>query len=280
MGAAGGSTPQIMGILNVTRDSFSDGGRYLEPAWALAHARQLLADGADIIDVGAESTHPDAESVPAEEEIRRLTPVVQKLRELGARVSVDTYKPAVMRHVLRLGVEFINDVTALRDPAAVAAVRDSQVKLILMHSTATGPQAERRPVGPQGMVERILAFFERRIAELEQAGIRAERLILDPGMGLFLSSDPQTSVRVLRELSRLSVLGRPILVSVSRKGFLADLLGPPHRLPAQRGAATLAAELWAAQKGVAYIRTHDVQALRDALRIWQLLQAVPQEIQK
>ena len=134
---------QILGILTITRDSFSAGGWYLAPARALAHARQLVADGADIIDIGAESTHPAAEDVPAAEEIARLVPVIAALRADGVRVSVDTYKPAVMRAVLDLGVELINDVTALREPDAIAAVRDSSARIILMHSTASGARAER-----------------------------------------------------------------------------------------------------------------------------------------
>lgn len=181
---------KILGILNVTRDSFSDGGRYLHADAAVAHARQMVADGADIIDIGAESTHPDAEDVSANEEIARLTPVIERLKAAGIHVSVDTYKPAVMWHVLGLGVDFINDVTALRDPKAVAAVREADARLIIMHSTASTARAQRVEVDPVAVIDRIVAFFKRRVRELEQAGIARERLILDPGMGMFLGSNP------------------------------------------------------------------------------------------
>ena len=264
---------QILGILNITRDSFSDGGRYLQPDRALAYAHRLIADGAKFIDVGAESTHPDAEDVSAEEELARLTPVIAALRADGVRVSVDTHKPEVMRAVLTLGTELINDVTALRDPAAVAAVRDSSARIILMHSISAGARAERRDADTPNMVEQILAFFRCRIAELETAGIARERLILDPGMGLFLGRDPAASLIVLQNLDRLAALRLPLCVSTSRKSFIGAVLAAPGapRPVDQRGAGTLATELWAAQHGVEYIRTHDVRALRDALTMWRAI---------
>ena len=274
---------QLIGILNVTRDSFSDGGRFLDPEAALEHARQLVADGADIIDVGAESTHPDAEDVPAEVEIERLTPVIERLKADDVRVSVDTHKPAVMRQVLALGADLINDVTALCDPEAVAAVRDSDARLVIMHSRASGARAERRMAtppsrltwpldkrpchSPETIVDEIVAFFERRVAELTAAGIARERLILDPGMGFFLSPFPEDSLAVLRELERIVALGLPVCVSTSRKSFIGSVLGGEGtpRPVAQRGAGTLATEVWAARHGAAYIRTHDVRALHNAL---------------
>jgi dihydropteroate synthase type 2 len=259
--------PRIVGIVNVTRDSFSDGGEFLDPDAAVARARQLIADGADIIDVGAESTHPDAEDVTAQQEIARLTPVIERLKRAGAALSVDTHKPAVMRHVLAMGVAYINDVTALRDPEAVAAVRDSGARLIIMHSRASGARATREEADPATIVGEIIRFFERRIAALAAAGIARQRLILDPGMGFFLGSNPQASLAVLRDLDRLRGLALPILISTSRKSFIGSVLGGAEapRPVAERGAGTLATELWAAQHGVAYIRTHDVRALRDAL---------------
>ncbi len=268
---------RILGILNVTRDSFSDGGRYLSPEAALARARQLLADGAAIIDVGAESTHPDAEAVSTDDEIARLTPVVRALKAEGATVSVDTHKAAVMRAMIALGADFINDVAALRDPAAVAAVRDTDARLILMHSTAATARAERQDVAADTIVERVLAFFEQRLAELDAAGVARDRLILDPGMGFFLGRDPAVSVAVLRNLSRLQALGLPVCVSTSRKSFIGALLGSPARpRPVdQRAAGTLATELWALAQGVDYIRTHDVRALHDAATLWNAIAARP-----
>lgn len=272
---------QILGIVNVTRDSFSDGGRFLTPATAIAHARRLLAEGADIIDVGAESTHPDAEDVSAEEELRRLVPVVTELKAAGVTVSVDTYKPAVMAALLPLGVDLINNVTALRDPQSVRVLRDSTARVILMHSIATTARATRQDVAPEEIVARIDAFFERRLAELEAAGIARERLILDPGMGFFIGRDPAVSLTVLREIAALRRFGRPLCICTSRKSFIGELVGTPGapRPPAERGAGTLATELWAAQQGVAYIRTHAVGALRDAWRMWQVLRPSDQSAQ-
>jgi len=270
---------QIIGIVNVTRDSFSDGGRYLNAPAAVEHARRLLAEGATIIDVGAESTHPDAEDVPAAVQIERLTPVVAALKTAGASVSVDTYQAEVMRVMLALGVDYVNDVTALRDTAAVAAVRDSDVRLIIMHSTCASARAQRQSVAPTTIVARIEAFFAERIAELEAAGIRRERLILDPGMGFFLGSDPQVSLEVLRNLRRLKAFGLPVCVSTSRKSFIGAMLGTPQqpREVARRGAGTLATELWALSQGVDYIRTHEVAALRDAVTIWEALANGPRD---
>ncbi|NLG43277.1 MAG: dihydropteroate synthase [Phycisphaerae bacterium] len=265
---------QILGILNVTSDSFSDGGRFFDTADAVAHGRQLIADGADIIDIGAQSTNPDAEYITAQQELERLTPVVEQLKTEGFRISVDTFRPQVMRAMVAAGAEFVNDVTALRDPEAVAAVRDCGARVILMHSTAAAARAERAEVSAAGMVDRILAFFERRLAELEAAGIEREKLIIDPGMGLFLSRDPQASLAVLRELPRLARFEAPILVSTSRKGFIGDLLARGgQRVPAaERGAGTLATELWAVLHGAAYIRTHEPRPLREALRVWRAIE--------
>ena len=259
----------IVGIVNVTRDSFSDGGKFLDPAAAVAQARQLVADGADVIDLGAESTHPDSEDVSAEEEIARLAPVIEGLKADGTCVSVDTCKPVVIRHALTLGVDFINDITALRDPDSVAAVRDAGARLILMHSRASAARAERSEADPATIVDEILRFFEQRIATLTKAGIDRQRLIIDPGMGFFLGSNPEASLAVLRHLERLHTLDVPILVSTSRKSFIGAVLGGQNtpRSVRERGAGTLATEIWAAQRGVAYIRTHDVHALRDALTV-------------
>lgn len=268
---------QILGILNITRDSFSDGGRHLSSETALAHARQLLADGAAIIDVGAESTNPDAEAVSPEEEIARLTPVVRVLKAEGAAVSVDTHKAAVMRAMIALGADFINDVTALRDPEAVAVVRDADTRVILMHSTAVTARAERQDVAAGTIVARVRAFFEQRLAELETAGIALSRLILDPGMGFFLGRDPAVSLAVLRNLPLLRALGRPVCLSTSRKSFIGALLGSPAqpRPVDQRAAGTLATELWALAQGVDYLRTHDVRALHDAAKLWNAIAARP-----
>lgn len=265
---------KVLGILNVTRDSFSDGGRFLDPPTAIAHAERLVRDGAWAIDVGAESTHPDAEHISADEEIGRLERVVPALKQRGMRVSVDTYRPAVMRRVLAWGADLINDVTGMRSEDNIDAVRASACRIIVMHSISRGPHAERgggedAACGPDAIVDTVLVFFRDRVAALTAAGIARERIILDPGMGFFLGSNPETSFTVLRELPRLRELGLPLLVSTSRKSFIGAALaheGAP-RPPAERGAGTLATELWAALQGVEYIRTHDVRALRHGLAI-------------
>lgn len=289
---------QILGIVNLTRDSFSDGGRYLDAECALAHARRLVADGADLVDLGAESTNPDGESVSANEEIRRLTPVAAALKRDGVAVSIDTYKPSVMQAMLALGVDVINDVTALGDPASIEVLRGSTCRIIVMHSTSSGPRAERADVPADTIVDRILAFFDARIAMLVAAGIARERLILDPGMGFFLGRDPRASLTVLKALDRLRRFGLPLCVSTSRKSFIGAVLGsacagvPPGRQDPplgavrpdqggpgtglrpvdQRAAGTLASELWALTHGADFIRTHDVRSLRDAERTWRAIE--------
>lgn len=273
---------RVLGILNLTRDSYSDGGRYLKPDAAIAHARRLRADGAAWIDVGAESSHPDAEAVPAAEEFARLAAVIPTLKADGATVSVDTSKPDVMRSVLALGADAINDIRGFRDPAAVDAVRASNARLICMFNrTAADPSGRARrhaaaaDPAPAALLNEIERFFEERLAALAAAGVARERIILDPGMGFFLGGDPALSCTVLRELPRLQRFGRPLCVSPSRKSFIGALLAGPDgpRPVAERGVGTLAAELWAAAQGVAYIRTHDVRALADGLRMQAAIRA-------
>lgn len=265
---------EIFGILNVTRDSFSDGGRFLEPELALARGLELSEGGADVVDVGASSTHPDAEDVSAAEELRRLAPVVAGLLERGVRVSVDTWQPEVVAWAAALGVDFVNDVTALSDPRSVAALRGARCRVVLMHSTSGRPRAERAGGLEQGSdpVAVVLASLEPRLAELAGAGIARERLVVDPGMGFFLSSAPGPSLSVLRGLRRLRALGRPLLVSTSRKSFLGAVTGAPV---GARGSATLASELWAWREGADFIRTHDPRALREAVAVWEAIEAAP-----
>jgi dihydropteroate synthase type 2 len=246
------ASTSILGIVNVTRDSFSDGGRFLDPQAALEQARRLVAQGADVIDLGAESTHPDAESVPAEVEIERLTPIVQALRADGVAISIDTYKPLVMRAMLDLGVQYINDVTGVRSAESAAVLRDADVRVIVMHSRSSAARAERRPVDPATIVDEILAFLRQRLDTLTDAGIDVGRLILDPGMGLFLGNDARASLTVLAELPRIVALGPPVLVSTSRKGFIGEVLGSggASRPAAERLYGTLVTEILAVQRGV------------------------------
>ncbi|MBL8728784.1 MAG: dihydropteroate synthase [Planctomycetes bacterium] len=264
----------IFGIVNVTRDSFSDGGRFLEPAAALAQAERLLTDGADVIDVGAESTHPDAEDVDEDAEIRRLTPVVQGLLARGANVSVDTCKPAVMAAMTALGVHWLNDVHGFRTPAALAtaAAAPPHVRFVVMHSRSAAARAERRAHGAGTLLAELHAFFAERLAAFRAAGVAPERLAFDPGMGFFLGSGAQPSLTVLRHLDELRRFAVPLLVSVSRKSFLGEVTGRPV---AERGPGTLAAELWAARHGADFVRTHDVAALRAGIAVERAIAAAP-----
>lgn len=258
--------PEIFGIVNVTRDSFSDGGRFLAADAALEHAEQLLQDGADVLDIGAESTHPDAEDVSDVEEVRRLEPVVGPLVAQGATVSVDTTKPRVMRAMVELGARWINDVNGFRDEDAMQVVADAPeaVRFVVMFSRSQGPRADRRDHASEGLLGDLRAFFDERQRMFAAAGVSRARVVFDPGMGFFLGRGALPSLTVLRHLHPLCESHGPLLVSVSRKSFLGEVTGSPV---AHRGPGTLAAELWAAQQGAAYVRTHDVKALRDALAV-------------
>lgn len=262
-------TPRILGVVNVTPDSFSDGGLFLDPERAAARAREHWHAGADWVDLGPASSHPSAPETPAEEEIRRLAPVLDRLRGRERQLSVDSFRPETQRYALARGVGMLNDVRGFPDPGLYPELAAADCLLVVMHAVAAG---ERAPT-PQALPARIEHFFQARMDALEKAGVARERLVLDPGMGFFLSSDPRFSLAVLRALATLRErLAVPILIGVSRKGFLGELTG---RAVAERGAATLAAELFAAAQGVDFIRTHDVRALRDALRVHEALSEDP-----
>jgi dihydropteroate synthase type 2 len=257
--------PQIFGILNITPDSFSDGGRFLAPEAALAQAAKLMQDGADALDIGGASSNPDSARVPAEVEIARLAPVVAKAKTEGWPVSIDSFAPETQAWALKQEVRWLNDIRGFPEPALYPALAASGKTLIVMHSVQGGP-ATRADVDPATIMGRIFGFFDARVAALTGAGVRRENLILDPGMGFFLGSDPEVSLTVLRRLPELKArYGLPLLVSVSRKSFLRKLAGRPAEAA---GPASLAAELYAALNGADMLRTHDPAALRDALTIW------------
>ena len=263
--------PFIVGILNLTEDSFSDGGRYLDPAAAIAQARRLVEGGADIVELGAAASNVAAKPVSAEEEIRRLTPVIEALRRDGVTVSIDSFKSEVQRFALMHGVAYLNDIQGFPDPAIYPELAAADCRLVVMHAAQGRGRAQSLDLEPEEVWRRIRDFFMTRISRLEQAGIARERMILDPGMGLFLSSRPEASLRVLRGLAELKrAFELPILVSVSRKSFLRTLIGRDD--PAALGVATLAAELYAARQGADLIRTHDSSALRDALIVSRALE--------
>lgn len=255
----------LFGILNVTADSFSDGGRFLEPAAALAHGIALAAGGADVIDIGAASSNPDAGEVGAATEIARLTPVVPALLARGLAVSVDSYEREVQLWALGQGVPWLNDIHGFPDTALYPRLADSEAGLVVMHAVQGRGKASRMDVVPDAIMARIFAFFDERVAALERAGIERTRLVLDPGMGFFLGTNPETSLEALRRLPELKArYGLPVLVSLSRKSFIRAIAG---RGVHEAGAATLAAELFAAAQGADFIRTHEPRPLRDALKV-------------
>jgi dihydropteroate synthase type 2 len=254
---------RILGVLNVTEDSFSDGGRYLDPERAVERALELIADGAEAIDLGGAASHPGARAVAPTEEIRRLAPVVEALVGRGIAVSVDTFQPAVQRWALGRGVAYLNDVRGFADATLHPELARAACRLIVMHAVENAEA--RRPADPGTIVDRVLAFFAARLQAFDAAGIAHDRVILDPGMGFFLGGNPEPSLVMLRNLERLhETFALPVLVCVSRKSFLGTITGRP---PGERGAATLAAELFAVRHGADYVRTHDVRALRDALSV-------------
>ena len=263
------STPQIFGILNITSDSFSDGGEYIDPSAALVHGRKLMADGAHVLDIGPASSHPDSAPVSAAEEIARLAAVVPVLQTEGAVVSVDTFQTETQRWAFTQNVAYLNDIQGFFDESFYPELAAADAKLIVMHSIqGRGPATRAAP--PAGsMVDHVSRFFEARFGALEAAGIARDRLILDPGMGFFLGNQPEPSLEVIRGLGTLKErFDVPLLISVSRKSFLRKLAG---REVGGAAAATLAAELFAASTGADMIRTHEPRQLADSLAIWGTL---------
>ena len=268
--------PKLVGIVNITADSFSDGGRFLDPAAAIAQARRLAADGADTVELGAAASNVAATPVPAAEEIRRLDPVLAALAGGGTPLAVDTSDPETQRFALARGVDYLNDIRGFPDPGVYPDLAARDCRLVVMHAVEEMGLARRVDLGPAEVWRRIEGFFAERVARLEGAGIARERLVLDPGMGFFLSTRADASVHVLTRLDRLKrMFGLPVMISVSRKSFLAALTG--REAPGERGPATLAAELYAAAHGADYIRTHDPGALRDGLKVMAALKSAPGE---
>ncbi|MEQ9520826.1 MAG: dihydropteroate synthase [Parvibaculum sp.] len=266
-------TPLLFGILNITSDSFSDGGRYLEPEAAIAQARALMDAGAHVLDVGPASSHPDSQPVSAAEEISRLGPVLPALRAMGALLSIDSFQRETQRWALGLeggaGVDYLNDIQGFPDEGFYPELAAAKPKLIVMHSVQGRGPATRVAPPPGAMIDHVSRFFEARFAALEGAGVARDRLILDPGMGFFLGNTPGPSLEVLRGLKQLKArFGTPILVSVSRKSFLRKLTGAEIGGSA---AATLAAELFAVEAGADMIRTHDPRQIADGLAVWRAL---------
>ncbi len=259
--------PLIMGVVNVTPDSFSDGGHYLRPDAAVAHARRLVDEGADLLDIGGESTRPGAAAVSLEEERRRVLPVLEALLSANIPLSVDTQKPELMREAAAAGAAMINDVNGFEAADALQAVSGGDCAVCIMHKQG---QPETMQQAPQyrDVVAEVDAYLRKRIAAAEAAGIARSRLVIDPGFGF--GKTLAHNLSLLRELDRLAAAGVPVLAGLSRKSMIGALTG---RDVGDRVSGSVAAALIATQRGAAILRVHDVAATRDALAVWKAVES-------
>lgn len=258
--------PLIMGVVNVTPDSFSDGGRFLVTENAIAHGLRLAEEGADILDIGGESTRPGAAPITFDEELRRVIPVIEGLAaKTKTKLSVDTRNAEVMRRAAAAGVHLINDVSALaHDTASPAAAAASRLPVVLMHAQGSPETMQRDPQYKDALLD-VFDYLEARIAACEQAGIPRERLIVDPGIGF--GKTVEHNLQILAGLSLFHTLGVPVLLGVSRKRFIGTLTGANE--PAVRVPGSIAAALTGVMQGVQLLRVHDVAAMRQALTVWE-----------
>jgi len=255
-----------MGVVNVTPDSFSDGGHYLDPKAAIDRAKALIEEGADILDIGAESSRPGARGVSFEEELSRLMPVLEGLRDCAVPISVDTAKPEVIRAAIAAGASMINDIGALRASGALETVAPSDVAVCLMHMQGEPRTMQHEPRYGEVVAE-VGAFLAERVAAAEAAGIARERIVVDPGFGF--GKTVAHNFELLRNLDRIAALGLPVLAGWSRKSTLGAITG---RGADDRLAASLAAALLAVERGARIVRVHDVAATRDALQVLAALE--------
>ncbi len=257
--------PLIMGVVNVTPDSFSDGGHFLQAAAAVAHARRLIDEGADLLDVGGESTRPGAAPVVLDEERRRVLPVIEALSGAGVPLSVDTQKPELMREAAAAGAALVNDVNGFEAPGALEAVAGSDCAVCIMHRQGD-PRTMQQSPQYADVVAEVDAYLRRRAAAAERAGIARERIVVDPGFGF--GKTLEHNLALLRGLDAIAAAGFPVLAGLSRKSMVGALTGRPvgERMP-----GSVAAALLAAQRGATILRVHDVAATRDALAVWNVL---------
>ena len=262
--------PLVMGVLNVTPDSFSDGGKYLDPKKAVKKALEMIEEGADIIDIGGESSGPDSKDVSLKEELARVIPVLRMLRaKTEAWVSVDTYKAEVARSAIEAGADMINDVTAFRgDKGLASVVAAARVPVVVMYSKDSSARTTRKVVEYKNVVSFVQKFLKERVAVGMKAGVKKSQFILDPGMGAFVSSEPKYSLQILKKLEKFGEMGMPILVGASRKGFIGQVLGVGLNERLEGG---LAAHALAVLHGAAIIRTHDV---KETCRVVDMVSAV------
>jgi len=258
--------PLVMGILNVTPDSFSDGGRYQGLEFAVERAEAMIRDGVDIIDIGGESTRPGSPSVPVAEELARVMPAIYALRELGVALSIDTCKPEVMREAVIAGADLINDINGFRAPGAIEAVRDADCGLCVMHMQGTPQDMQAQPEYAD-VVADVTAFLRERVETLVAAGIARERITIDPGFGF--GKTVAHNVALFRSMDRMRrELGLPVLAGVSRKSMIGALTG---RSVEARLAGSVGAALAAVAQGAGIVRVHDVAETVDALKVWAAL---------
>ncbi len=259
--------PLIMGVINVTPDSFSDGGRFFAAAAAVAHARQLIDEGADLLDVGGESTRPGATPVTLDEERRRVLPVLEALADAGVPLSVDTQKPELMREAVMAGAAMVNDVNGFQALGALAAVAGSGCAICIMHKQGS-PQTMQHSPQYADVVLEVHDYLRQRIVAAEQVGIARDRMVVDPGFGFGKALDH--NLELLRRLDEIATLAVPVLAALSRKSMIGTLTG---RDAGDRLAGSVAAALLAVQRGAAIVRVHDVAETRDALAVWQAVNA-------
>jgi dihydropteroate synthase len=254
----------VMGILNVTPDSFSDGGRYGTLEFAISRAEEMAGSGVDLIDIGGESTRPGSPSVPVEEELRRVMPAVYALQGLGKALSVDTCKPPVMREAIIAGADMINDINGFRAPGAVDAVKDSDCGLCIMHMQGTPQDMQAQPVY-QDVVREVIDFLRGRVDALLAAGIERERICVDPGLGF--GKSVEHNYALLRGTARIEQeLGLPVLIGLSRKSMIGAVTGRPVE---ERLSGSIAGALAAVAHGAKIVRVHDVAETVDALKVWR-----------
>ena len=266
------SRPLVMGILNVTPDSFSDGGQFHSLDLALSHAEQMIADGVDIIDIGGESSRPGSAPLPLDEELRRVMPLIYALRDCGKPLSVDTYKPEVMREAIVAGADMINDINGFRAEGALRAVNESECALCIMHMQRDPATMQLSPKYDDVVVD-VTRFLGERVTAFEAEGIERERLCIDPGFGFGKTVDH--NLLLLKDLRHISgEIGLPILAGLSRKSTIGAITGKPVE---RRMAGSIGAALSAVAHGAFIVRVHDVAETVDALKVWQAVETLKKD---
>lgn len=261
------SIPRVMGILNVTPDSFSDGGLHNTKDAAVARALQMITEGATVIDVGGESTRPGAAMVDVDEEIRRVIPVVEALAQHDVIISIDTSAPEVIRAAVAAGAHIWNDVRALTRPQALQTAAELNIPIIIMHMRGE-PTTMNNLDQYQNVTEDVMAELQQRIDDALAAGVKPEHILIDPGFGF--AKNAQQNLKLLKEFWKLNAMGYPILSALSRKRFIGEALGGTDA--GQRAIGSVAAHLLSIQQGACMVRAHDVKAMSDAIKVWQAMQ--------